>query len=349
MQALYLVEEHDRAFLSGLSEAADPLRSRFYLLQKAAYGGQSYSLIPGLVRDRSTRKQALQAVRSLSRAIVAEVFVDANDSEIEIEEGGHLPVLTAENLSLLTTMLESDDEQLNNVPLLQSFAAALETAGDERLDRAAKAVRAAYAYSLRNIRTDQAAEILRSRVPGFLQFTDADRAFETDNDLAEVAADPPRALGNLASLAGLGLSQVLRLMEEDDSGTLVSVLDRANAALESALKSWSREEITVRFDRQGGTVLRIHVSDAAGGYTKLDERSDGLKVFVALLALTAQGSYPDRPPIVLIDELGPSTPYITTLRPTSFRSLPGRSTSDKSSTRPIRPDVCPKTSAPESG
>ena len=44
------------------------------------------------------------------------------------------------------------------------------------------------------------------------------------------------------------------------------------------------------------------VSNPAGGYSTLDERSDGLKIFVSLLALTAT-QQSEVPPIVLIDEL----------------------------------------------
>ena len=282
VQALYLIEGDDRLSLSGLSEAVDPLRSRFYLQQKAAHGGQSHSLIPGLLRDRGPRRQALNEVRRLHRNVLAGILADADSFETEIEESEEPqepPVLTTEKFSLLITMLESDEEWLNDVPLLQSFTSAIEHLGDERLNEAAVALRAASAYESAKHPNDQAVEMLRSRLPGFLKFTDADREFETDNDLAEVAHDPPRALANLASLAGLDLPRVLQLMEDDDSGTLVGVLGAANTTLATALESWSQEEITVRFDRQGGTVLRIHVSDAAGGYTKIDERSDGLKVF----------------------------------------------------------------------
>ena len=92
-------------------------------------------------------------------------------------------------------------------------------------------------------------------------------------------------------------------MIADDTGTAVATLQDANERLDAAFSAWSQDrELSVRFDREQSTVLRIHVSNPAGGYSTLDERSDGLKIFVSLLASTAT-QQSEVPPIVLIDEL----------------------------------------------
>ena len=150
---------------------------------------------------------------------------------------------------------------------------------------------------------DEAAERLLARRPAFLFFDDAMRDLHTDYELSEVADTPPPALANLANLAGLNLRFLYNLVIADDTGTAVATLQDANERLDAAFSAWSQDrELSVRFDREQSTVLRIHVSNPAGGYSTLDERSDGLKIFVSLLALTAT-QQSEVPPIVLIDEL----------------------------------------------
>ena len=124
----------------------------------------------------------------------------------------------------------------------------------------------------------------------------------TDYELAQVATDTPAALDNLVRLAELDLEFLQNLISDGDSGTAVDVLNAANERLKAAFEAWSQVPTTVRLDREGDALLRVHVSRTAGGFDRLDDRSDGLRMFVSLIAITAGFDYAV-PPIVLIDEL----------------------------------------------
>ena len=49
-------------------------------------------------------------------------------------------------------------------------------------------------------------------------------------------------------------------------------------------------------------ILRVMMSNTAGGYSPVAERSDGLRAFVALTSFTAAGADSERKPILLVDE-----------------------------------------------
>ena len=68
------------------------------------------------------------------------------------------------------------------------------------------------------------------------------------------------------------------------------------------MEAWQQDPpITVVLENEG-TVLRIHVQSGTGPTMAFRERSDGLRQFVALVALTAHQPNPVRP-ILLIDEV----------------------------------------------
>jgi predicted ATP-dependent endonuclease of OLD family len=146
----------------------------------------------------------------------------------------------------------------------------------------------------------EAGNILFSRLSRFLPLDEQERALDSQYDLDVAAANPPAALENLAKLAGLDLVDLHDTITRNDTGDVVRILTEANARLAEEFTAWTQYPIEVRFDNDG-SILRIHVSTLGGGYTALSERSDGLKQFVALIALTAANPG-SMPPILLIDE-----------------------------------------------
>jgi predicted ATP-dependent endonuclease of OLD family len=293
LEALWLVEPEDRARIKDLPGMGDDSVARWLIVKKRADGALRMEVRNALRRDRRRRAQAARAVAALfRRGIWSAEGIDPSDIR-------H-PDQLESNLDPLLEDVETIDT--DDLDRLVSLADVLESTGDSKLARTITALRAADEAERSEHPNETAQQSLWRRTPDFLLFDDDQRALTSDYDLNAIAADPPPALSNLAQLAGLDLENLLQLITTDESGTIVEVLEDANLRLREAFRAWSQEEISVHFDRGDGALLRLHVANPAGGYTKLDERSDGLKIFVALLAVTARkrGTVP---PIVLIDEL----------------------------------------------
>ena len=88
----------------------------------------------------------------------------------------------------------------------------------------------------------------------------------------------------------LSLGELYDLMRANDTAAIKHRLEQANARVAEEFKIWTQAEVAASIDYVGGAVVRIHVSNPAGGYSTLEERSDGLKWFIALVALTAKAT-----------------------------------------------------------
>ncbi|WP_406027314.1 AAA family ATPase [Nocardioides sp. NBC_00850] len=168
--------------------------------------------------------------------------------------------------------------------------------------------------SLNQIRTMLSAEhpnetarrILRNRAPAFVLFGEEDRGLRSSYDLADetLRNAPPHALANLAWVADLDLADLWEAMETDQKRKARTAERRANEALEERLgQRWRQKGLDVEFN-VSGTELEINVSEHAsdGATTPVEERSDGLRTFIALVAFLARHNF-DVPPVLLVDEI----------------------------------------------
>lgn len=147
---------------------------------------------------------------------------------------------------------------------------------------------------------DQAREVLLPRIPRFIQFHKDERGIGDEYDLAD--PNLPDALLNLAELAGLDLELLRSKVVDAETGTVEDLRDAANAELARRFGAWSQKPpVRVSFGLSG-TRLFVHVKSGSGPSMRLGERSDGLRQFVALVAMTAQQQH-RVPPILLIDEV----------------------------------------------
>jgi hypothetical protein len=142
---------------------------------------------------------------------------------------------------------------------------------------------------------------LRGRVPLFVDFNDDNRSLNSEYNLNDPADFARPALANFAAMAGLPLVRLRDAINGGDHGTVRSILERSQRSLVSELRNaWRQSPLTVSFDREG-SVIRITVSSDDTEYFRLDDRSAGMRTFIALRAFLAQGEYAI-PPILMVDE-----------------------------------------------
>ncbi len=143
---------------------------------------------------------------------------------------------------------------------------------------------------------------LWSVTPKFALFEDTDRllapSYEVDDDLV---ASSPRALRNLLALADVTLPELLAAVESDEIGAGPSLLARANKKLSARFsETWNQADLAVYLDLQGST-LNIMIRESGDIITGVDERSSGLRSFIALITFV-ESNDPLIPPVLLIDE-----------------------------------------------
>lgn len=149
---------------------------------------------------------------------------------------------------------------------------------------------------------EEAERRLWSRSPDFLLFDEPDRSLRSAYNLDEaLLQDVPPALSNLAGTAGLDLTALLQHIRDDDVARRDTALEQANRKLDELFsQAWKQSRLAVQV-RVDGPLLRVLLLENGGNVTVFDERSAGLRTFVALICfLRVHAS--DRPPILLIDE-----------------------------------------------
>lgn len=151
----------------------------------------------------------------------------------------------------------------------------------------------------------QAGRKLIARAPEFLLFTQEDRDLSSTYNLSDATTrqGPPRALANLLWIAGLDLERLWSAIQQGDTGKARTIERRANEQLVRKLGSrWGQDEIDVQFNVSGVTLEILVAENATGGAdTPFGERSDGLRMFVSLVAFLARHNF-EVPPILLVDE-----------------------------------------------
>ena len=146
-------------------------------------------------------------------------------------------------------------------------------------------------------------EALEPRVPRVEFFNGPDRDLGTFYELVDDADDPPAALKHLADLAGLDLRRVRddALAGEAGVADVMTAQRNANARLVEVFEaSWNQEGVAVQVAFQG-TGLHIQATTPGDdGVSSIEERSDGMRWFAALLAYAHNW---EGNPILLADEI----------------------------------------------
>lgn len=193
------------------------------------------------------------------------------------------------------------DEELELVELGDELSAALVPE-----KKAAKSLRDALSASREWLSRSQPQEelgrLLWRRTPSFLLFDDADRTLRSTYTLDEsLLENVPTALANLSRMAELDLAALLLAEQSGDIARRNTALAKANNTLSGQFRdAWKQSALSVRLEVDGA-VLRVLVIENGEDVTVFDERSAGLRMFIALVAFLSTRDT-EFPPVLLIDE-----------------------------------------------
>jgi hypothetical protein len=317
LSALFVPESEDRDALSHIPGAE---KVRLWELSRRADGSAHARVIPELHHDPAPREKVARGIERMLRRDLRPLqdFLDRRPSEPidEPEETGppgeghgeqEPPEPTVRELAetALVDLNDAGDLSTSACETLEALALAL-----EGLPQASPA----YVHDLLHSCAELAAEhrkgspndrafaVLDERCPRVKVLRDADRQLQTGYRFEEFE-QPPAPLENLLALAGVKWAQIKNAVARPENPKLETLLGRANRRLEERLRgSWRQSTVSVQLAVQNGQ-LNVYPYDAESDqHTKIEERSDGFKSFLALLAFTTRHSEGDRKLVLGIDE-----------------------------------------------
>lgn len=174
-----------------------------------------------------------------------------------------------------------------------------------RDEPAAAALRAVREIATSKHPRDEARARIRKRVPKFVLFEDEDRALATTHAIHDDAsrANLQPSLRNLLKIANIDIERLWRYIGTNDDSNQESYIDEANENLEEFYRqAWNQANVAVRLKVDSRRLeVRLKELGRRGAVTNIEERSDGLRTFIALSAFLAAQRL-TVPPILLIDE-----------------------------------------------
>lgn len=170
--------------------------------------------------------------------------------------------------------------------------------------KAAALIRAVAELGVAQHPAEAGLDMMRKRVPKFVAFAEDDRDLPTDTPIhtEEARAGIRPAIRNLLTVAGVDVEELWAACAASDSGEAKTILGIGNERLDAFFgQAWNQANISVHLD-VNAHVLTTHIYEIDNKrYTRVEERSDGLRAFVALAAFLEAQNF-STPPILLIDE-----------------------------------------------
>lgn len=286
----YRLSDEEHAILKHLGGAERLRDVRWLEIKKFANGKFERVLDPIPTRDKAAR-------HALSKRLEKEL----QDPDGALGDRAEGTAVAEETIKSLASVLAG-----NNMYIGVSHRSNLRDLGnfleeEERSPKLVAEIRAVLESEEEDHPHDEAREALQELIPQFVRFDLRNRELADEYELATQAAAPPTSLRNLARLANLDLEALLLQIQGDLTGSVEDTKKAANEELQRRFGAWTQKPpVKVSLDTSS-TRLLVHVQSGSGATMKIRERSEGLRQFVALVALTA-GEGHAVPPILLIDE-----------------------------------------------
>lgn len=304
----YLLDDDDRAAVEehDLEDAPQSL----WLSRTAGTGATHLAVVPSPRKAVSPLSKAISALkRSATKKALAELgyATPEPDDDGNVEPVDEVRASLRERSELVVTALGTDVEAEGPVAAAGRHAEELRAVAN---DLGAYGIGPAIAAGIRGIlewldRPDPTADVangLWAITPDILMFGEPDRTLASSHGLTdELVAAPPPSLRNLLGMAELDLGKLWATFANGDEGERETLVDQANRTLAAKFKkAWNQSTISVVLKTEG-SVLAVRIKQNGNRITQFDERSAGLKMFVALVAfLEVRGQ--TTPPVLLIDE-----------------------------------------------
>lgn len=299
VSASYVIEKSDRDAFEYI-RAPDQLR--WWTVTKKANGRMKYDLHPPIKDDLSWRRSMAACIEKLIFRGELKRLVPSTDHPSQDLSRQAVEALRADTFNLANDQITAIREFGN---ALYSAVETHQSDPEEELAETIDVSRHLATFEEGPSDTDYALMDLRPRRPKFILFSDEDRDLRSTYQLTDpVIGNPPPALKNLAGLADLDLARLVSFIKSGNGPERTRLIEEANANLEAAMRgSWNQSRIDVRLYADGN-VLEVAIRSQPGNvFSNLEERSSGLRWFVALRAfLQASTKQSDIKPIVLVDE-----------------------------------------------
>lgn len=303
--AEFSLEPEDRELLGDLVPEGVDLTYGHYCYSE---GNSKYSVEPHLPRDLTPRDQAASALRQA----LQDGWLEPLDEPDDDGEEGDEPRLFERADELVDALASRDDWLSQDVRqklaelrdrLQREVPEDAEAARDDLVEVLARTA------EFENAKTPQelVRDVLSPRIPQFLLFDESHRALDTEYAWADHPTPPP-ALANLFALAEADYDTFRGHAEADDRPTMETLQEAANKELDEAFKAWHQADLHVTFSADHRALQLLVRDRATAQRTRLDERSAGLRSFVALIAFCARYGGNVRP-ILMVDE---SETHLTT-------------------------------------
>lgn len=299
----YVVGDEDRAALADLDLHEQPTRTQ---VARSASGEELIvDVVPTPRKSVRPLQDALETLKGASVQEDLDNWVDPNATYADSgsdDPHDYRAELGAVIEALKTAIAEVDSDLPGEV--VQTVQSLLGVTLDD--DTEAEPLRAAYRAVIAWFERDDPAPTARDRIwnrtPDLILFDEADRAIQSAYTFDDALInDPPAALANLAGTASLNLAELLQFVRTGDIARRRTAIVQANSRMDAIFgEAWKQSKLAVHFELDGDQ-LRIEIMEDGDNVTVFDERSAGLRMFVALIAfLKVHGS--ERAPILLIDE-----------------------------------------------
>lgn len=287
-EAWFLLDEDERRRVTEAVPAAHV--SRWYILQKRAAGGRTHRLEPRPQRNLARRAAVADSLGKLLSTKWAGFDEQAELRTLLAEVG---PVLSSTSGTL-------SNEELDLLREAAELLRGEDRDAPKRRERTIGELELLIEDEALADPNDIALDIVGEWQPRILMFKGAARTLKSQYDLASEAGKPPLALANLAKISGLSLTALRDAVAAGRPEVAEDLIYKANDRLRTLFgAAWGQSDIEVRFGTDTNT-LHLLVRSDSGALHRVAERSDGLKIFVALVAFVLANSA--NRPVLLIDE-----------------------------------------------
>ncbi|MGJ8530148.1 AAA family ATPase [Maritalea sp.] len=296
LRATFHLEEEDY-------EAIGSTTPTSYVWWKEDNGKLFHKLVPRLSRPKEHR-EAFK--KNLVRCVNHQLFVDEfSHEELDVVE------LQKAATALNTSKETYDESDLNFLLEIARIFAGIEFGRSPKyLGNGAKSIEEFLEIERLAHPNAVALKTIEQRRPSFVEFTDEDRTLDPsfnvslfEHENAKQAVEPCNALQNLCEISGLDLHRLKQNLTDKKHDRIQSQIDNANMKLRKIFdESWSQSDISIYLGWQKPEIqIMVQIRGEENlEYNLIDERSDGFRQYVALLAFIIKEDA--HTPILLIDE-----------------------------------------------